>query len=101
MFTVTINFAPDPQAGSVFTLTWKTPRFPEPVLVVTERMLEPFPSSLTSDSPRTRLFPFPAKDALMVRTPVALVSVTVDVPVLLVLTLWLNVNELGLSVTKH
>jgi len=98
---VTVNFAPEPQAGSVCTLTWKTPRFPEPVLVVTERTLEPFPSILTSDSPSTRLFPVPAKDALMVRTPVAFVSVSVDIPVLLVLTLWLNVNELGLSVTTH
>ena len=101
MFTVTVSCAPEPQAGSVVTLTWKTPRFPEPFLVVTERVLEPLPSILTRDRPSTRLFPFPGIEALMVRTPVAFVSVSVDVPVLLALTLWLNVNELGLSVATH
>ena len=82
-------------------MTWKTPRFPAPFLVVTERMLEPLPSIRTNDSPSTRLFPFPARDALIVRTPVAFVIVNVDVPVFFVLSLWLSVSVLGLSVATH
>ena len=82
-------------------LTRNVPRLPEPFFVVMLRTLDPLPSIRDNDSAITRLFPFPTWDALMVRTPVAFVSVSVDVPVLLELTLWLNVNELGLSVATH
>ena len=101
LLTETVNCAPEPHAGSVVTLTRNTPRFPAPFFVVTVRVLEPLPSSRTSDNPSTRLFPFPAWEALMVRTPVAFVIVNVVLPVLCASTLWLNDRELGLSVVTH
>ena len=101
LLTETVNCAPEPQAGLVVTLTTNTPRFPAPFLVVTVRTLEPLPSILASDNPRTRLFPFPAWTALMMRTPVPFDMVNVDVPVFCASTLWLNDIELGLIVATH
>jgi len=83
------------------TLTRNTPRFPAPFLLVTEITLEPLPSILTSDNPIVKLFPFPAWEALMMRTPVPFVTVNVDVPVLWASSLWLNEILLGLSVETH
>jgi len=62
-------------------LTTNVPRLPAPFFVVTEIILDPLPSILTSDRPRTRLLPFPAVVALIVRTPVAFVIVNTAVPV--------------------
>lgn len=101
LLTETVNCAPEPQAGSVVTLTMNTPRFPAPFLEVTVRTLEPLPSILTNDSPSTMLFPFPAWDALMVRTPVAFVILNTDVPVFCASTLWLKVIVLGLITATH
>ena len=83
------------------TSTTKTPRFPDPFLVVTEMMLEPLPSNRTSDNEVIRLFPLPSSAVLSVRTPVAFVSVSNAVPVLSASTLWLKESVLGLSVATH
>src|SRR5215470_15111767 len=101
LLTETVNCAPEPQAGLVVTLTRNTPRFPAPFLVVTVRMLEPLPSILTSDSPSTMLFPFPAWETLRVRTPVAFVIVNTAVPAVWPAILWLNERVLGLNVATH
>lgn len=77
------------------------PRLPAPFLVVTVMTLEPLPSSLTNDTPSTKLFPFAGCAALMVRTPVAFVIVKVAVPVLRAVSFWLNESELGLMVATH
>ena len=84
LLTETESCAPEPQAGVAATLTMNVPRLPAPFFVVTEMTLEPLPSILTSDIPSTRLFPFPAIEAAMVRTPVAFCIVKVAVPVCLV-----------------
>ena len=81
LFTTTVRCAPVPQAGSVTTFTVNEPRLPAPFFVVTEMMLEPLPSILTSDIPMIKLFPFPAWEALSVRTPVAFDNVKIAVPV--------------------
>jgi len=81
--------------------TTNTPRLPAPFFVVTESTVEPFPSILCCDNPRTRLFPFPARLELMMRTPVAFVIVKVAVPVCLEASLWLSESELGLIVAAH
>jgi hypothetical protein len=101
LLTETLSCVPVPQAGSVVMLTTNTPRFPAPFFVVTEMTLEPLPSILDNDKPRTRLFPFPAWAALIVRTPVAFVIVNVAVPVLWAVSLWLSERVVGLIVPTH
>src|SRR5205085_7062472 len=83
LLTETESCRAEPQAGSVVIWTTNTPRLPAPFLAVTEITLEPFPSILCNDNPRTMLLPFPTCAALMVRTPVALVIENVAVPVFL------------------
>ena len=52
-------------------MTTNTPRLPAPFFVVTVITLDPLPVIRNSDTPRVRLFPFPATEALIVRVPVA------------------------------
>src|SRR5947207_2851815 len=96
LLTETVSCCVEPQDGSAETSMMNTPRLPAPFLVVTEMTLEPLPVILCSDSPRTKLFPFPTCEALMTRVPVALVIVNVAVPVCLVVSLWLKERLLGL-----
>lgn len=77
------------------------PRLPPPCFAVTEMTLDPLPSILCSDTPITKLFPFPTCEALMMRTPVAFVIVKIAVPVCLVESLWLSERLLGLMVETH
>src|SRR6185369_11689530 len=101
LLTETGSCTVEPQAGSVFTSTMNTPRFPAPFFVVTEIMLDPLPSIRCSDTPRTRLFPLPAIEALMVRTPVPFTIVNTADPVFFVALLWLNERLLGLIDATH
>ena len=82
-------------------MTMNVPRFPAPFFVVTVITLEPLPSMRSSDTPRTRLFPLPAIEALMVRVPVAFTIVNTADPVFFVSSLWLNESVLGLMDETH
>src|SRR6185369_17374481 len=79
----------------------KSPRFPAPFFVVTVITLDPLPSMRSSDTPSTRLFPFPAIEALMVRVPVAFTIVNTALPVWLAALLWLNLSSPGLIAEVH
>lgn len=91
----------EPHDGSVETFTENVPRLPAPFLVVTEMVVDPLPSILTSDNAVTRLFPLPSCAALIVRTPLPPEIVNVAVPVWFVELLWLKVRVLGLIDAEH
>jgi len=82
-------------------LTMNVPRFPAPFFVVTVITLEPLPSMRSSDTPRTRLFPLPAIEALMVRVPVAFTIVNTADPLFFVESLWLKFSSIGLIADVH
>lgn len=83
------------------TRTLNTPRLPDPFFVVTEMMLEPLPSILTSETPNNRLAPPPCSLALIRRTPVPFATVNTAVPVFWVMLLWLKIRDEGISVVEH
>jgi hypothetical protein len=102
LFTITVSVCVEPQVGSADTFTENVPRLPAPFLAVTEIVLEPLPSILTSDSPITKLFPLPSCTAPMVRAPgppAAIVKIAV--PVFCVESLWLIIIVLGLIDATH
>ena len=82
-------------------MTMNVPRFPAPFFVVTVITLEPLPSMRSSDTPRTRLFPLPAIEALMVRVPVAFTIVNTADPLFFVESLWLKFSSIGLIADVH
>ena len=82
-------------------MTTNTPRLPAPFFVVTVITLEPLPSMRSSDTPSTRLFPFPAIEALIVRTPLAFSIVNTADPDFFVSSLWLKERVLGLMDETH
>jgi len=101
LLTETVSCCVEPQAGSAATLTMNTPRLPAPFFVVTVITLDPLPSIRNSETPRVKLFPLPAIEALMVRVPVAFTIVNTADPVLCAVSLWLNERLLGLMDDTH
>ena len=82
-------------------MTTNTPRLPAPFFVVTVITLDPLPSMRSSETPSTRLFPFPAIEALIVRVPVAFSIVNTAEPDVFVSSLWLSERVLGLRDETH
>src|SRR6476646_3290153 len=90
-----------PHVGLALTSTVNVPRLPDPFLLPMVITLVPLPSIRDCDSENVRLLPFPAMLALRVRAVVALAIYNVTVPVFLVLSLWLSVNDDGYTLITH
>ena len=90
-----------PQVGLALTSTVNVPRLPDPFLVPMVITLVPLPSIRDCDSEIVKLLPFPAWLALRIRAVVALAIESATVPVFLVLSLWLSVNDDGYTLITH
>ena len=90
-----------PHVGLALTSTVNVPRLPDPFLVPMVITLVPLPSIRDCDSEIVKLLPFPAWLALRIRAVVALAIESATVPVFLVLSLWLSVNDEGYTLITH